>query len=142
MRLNVYIVFFIFASADKNQLANPLRKRKRTVKGREVTAVMFAAKCSHAGRRRVVVVSEVKNHCLKWTTALITLVVVINTNASYVSLLAFIHVNIRHFLKIKHQVLEVCRVMFYLTPVCMCKKKKLLTLFKITLNIYIVTCTW
>ena len=63
--VNVYIVNFIFTSADKNQLANPLRKRKRTVKGREVTAVMFAAKCSHAGRRREVVVFEVRNYCFK-----------------------------------------------------------------------------
>ena len=110
----------------------------------------------HAGRRRVVVVLEQKNHCLKWTSAVITLVVVINTNRavtshqcvckeealvlsqyfspSAASILAFIHVNMRHFLKIKHQVLEVCRVMFYLTPVCMCKKKKLLAVFKITLS--------
>ena len=37
-------------------------------------------------------------------------------------------------LKNQTSVLE-CRVMFYVTPVCMCKEKKLLALSKITLYI-------
>ena len=39
-------------------------------------------------------------------------------------------------LKNQTSVLE-CRVMFYVTPVCMCKEKKLLALSKIIIYIYI-----
>ena len=44
----LYCLFSFFASADKNQLANPLRKRKNAPsKEGKLLLVMFAAKAFH-----------------------------------------------------------------------------------------------